>query len=99
MLAAISLVLPGSAADHAAWLAKLEGFYASQANPTPFGKIPFAMDLAREPDGSLHGRTWADSQTYFDFKFYLNDKSEIFFHETGSPPRPRPNFPRSSKRF
>jgi hypothetical protein len=44
------------------------------------------MDMVKEADGSVHGRTWADKESYFDFKFYLNEKGELFFHETGALP-------------
>jgi len=74
------------AADHAAWLAKTEGFFATQKAKTPVGEIPFAMDMVKEADGSVHGRTWADKESYFDFKFYLNEKGELLFHETGALP-------------
>ena len=77
---------PVRAADHAAWLAKVEGFFATQRATTPVGEIPFAMDMVKEADGSIHGRTWADKESYFDFKFYLNEKGELFFHETGALP-------------
>lgn len=77
---------PALAIDNAAWLAKVEGFYANQKNKTPLGEIPFAMDMVKEADGSVHGRTWADKDSYFDFKFYLNEKGELFFHETGALP-------------
>ena len=77
---------PLAAADNAAWLAKVEGFYTSPKNPTPFGVIPFAMDMIREADGAVHGRSWGDSQTYFDFKFWLNEKGELLFQETGALP-------------
>ena len=78
--------VPLPASEPAAWLSKVEGFYASQRNPTPFGQIGFAMDMIKQPDGSMHGRSWSDSQTYFDFKFYLNDRGEMQFQETGSLP-------------
>jgi hypothetical protein len=74
------------AADHAAWLAKTEGFFATQLAKTPVGEIPFAMDMVKEADGSVHGRTWADKDSYFDFKFYLDEKGELLFHETGALP-------------
>jgi hypothetical protein len=77
---------PLLAADHAAWLAKVVGVFASQQNRTPIGDIPFAMDMAREADGSVHGRTYADKSSYFDFKFYVNEKGDLFFHETGALP-------------
>jgi hypothetical protein len=91
MLAMVSAVVlvcasPVLAADHAAWLAKVEGFFATQKAKTPVGEIPFAMDMVKEADGSVHGRTWADKDSYFDFKFYLNEKGELFFHETGALP-------------
>jgi hypothetical protein len=88
-LVAIGLIVCSSpllAADHAAWLAKVEGFFATQRATTPLGAIPFAMDMVKEADGSVHGRTWADKQTYFDFKFYLDEKGELLFHETGALP-------------
>ena len=53
-------------------------------NPTPFGRIGFAIDMINQPDGSVHGRVHSDRDTYFDFKFRLNDKGEVTFHETGS---------------
>ena len=56
----------------------------SQNNPTPFGRIGFAMDMIKEPDGSMHGRIQSDRETYFDFKFWLNEKGEILFRETGA---------------
>ena len=77
---------PVRAADHAAWLAKVEGFFSTDRAKTPFGEVPFAMDMVKEADGSIHGRTWADGETYFDFKFYLNEKGELLFHETGALP-------------
>ena len=77
---------PVLAADHVAWLAKVEGFFATERAKTPVGEIPFAMDMVKEADGSVHGRTWADKQSYFDFKFYLDEKGELFFHETGALP-------------
>ena len=83
---AVLLCATAAAADHAAWLAKVEGFYSSDRNKTPFGEIPFAMDMVKQADGSLHGRTWGDSQTYFDFKFYRNEKGDLLFQETGALP-------------
>jgi len=77
---------PAHAADHAAWLAKVEGFFSTDRAKTPFGEIPFAMDMIKEADGSIHGRTWADGETYIDFKFYLNEIGELLFHETGALP-------------
>ena len=77
---------PVHAADPDAWLAKVEGFFSADRAKTPFGEIPFAMDLVKEADGSIHGRTWADRETYFDFKFYLNEIGELLFHETGALP-------------
>lgn len=77
---------PVFAADHAAWLAKVEGFFATERAKTPVGEIPFAMDMVKEADGSIHGRTWADKDSYFDFKFYLDEKGELLFHETGALP-------------
>ena len=91
VLALVAVVLivcssPVIAADHAAWLAKVEGFFATERAKTPVGEIPFAMDMVKEADGSVHGRTWADKQSYFDFKFYLDEKGELLFHETGALP-------------
>ncbi len=86
LLATAFLVIPLLAADHAVWLAKVEGLYIGQDNPTPFGRIGFAMDMIRQPDGSVHGRLHSDKETYFDFKFWLNDRGEILFRETGSLP-------------
>src|SRR5262245_61478084 len=77
---------PVLAADNAAWLAKVEGFFATQKAKTPIGEMPFAMDMVKEADGSVHGRTWADKESYFDFKFYLNEKGQLLFHETGALP-------------
>src|SRR5262245_16841143 len=88
-LVAVALVVGSSpvfAADNAAWLAKVEGFFATQRAKTPVGEIPFAMDMIKEADGSVHGRTWADKESYFDFKFYLDEKGELLFHETGALP-------------
>ena len=90
LLAAVPLAVlfcaAALAAEHAAWLANVEGFYSSDKNKTPFGEIPFAMDMIRQADGSVHGRTWGDRQTYFDFKFYRNEKGELQFQETGALP-------------
>lgn len=86
LLVALSLAVAAVAADHAAWLAKVEGLYMSQKNPTPFGVIGFAMEMVKQPDGSMHGRLHIDKETFFDFKFWLDDKGDIFFHETGSLP-------------
>jgi hypothetical protein len=83
LLSAI-LVRPLPAIENAAWMAKLEGLYMSRDNLTPFGRIGFAMDMIKEPDGSIHGRIQSDRETYFDFKFWLNQKGEIFFRETGA---------------
>ena len=83
---ALACSSPVWAADNAAWLAKVEGFFATPKAKTPIGEIPFAMDMVKEADGSVHGRTWADKESYFDFKFYLNEKGELFFHETGALP-------------
>jgi hypothetical protein len=79
-------IVPAFAVDKAAWLAKVEGFYASEKNRTPIGDIPFAMDMVKESDGSMHGRTWASKDSYFDFRFSLNEKGELLFHETGALP-------------
>jgi hypothetical protein len=83
LLSAI-LVRTLAAIDNVTWIAKLEGLYMSQNNPTPFGRIGFAMDMITEPDGSIHGRIQSDRETYFDFKFWLNEKGEILFRETGA---------------
>jgi hypothetical protein len=82
LLATIRTPLP--AIESAAWLARIEGTYMGQNNPTPFGRIGFAIDMINQPDGSVHGRVHSDRDTYFDFKFRLNDKGEVTFHETGS---------------
>jgi len=83
LLSAI-LVRTLAAIENVTWIAKLEGLYMSQNNPTPFGRIGFAMDMITEPDGSIHGRIQSDRETYFDFKFWLNQKGEILFRETGA---------------
>jgi len=86
MLVSAILVTPLAAIENAAWLATLEGLYMSQDSPTPFGRIGFAMDMIKQPDGSVHGRVQSDNDTYFDFKFWLNQKGEILFRETGALP-------------
>lgn len=82
LLAVLTTPLP--AINNAAWLARIEGVYMSPNNATPFGRIGFGMDMVKGPDGSIHGRTQSDKETYFDFLFHLNEKGEIAFHETGS---------------
>jgi hypothetical protein len=77
---------PVHAADHDAWLAKVEGFFSTDRAKTPFGEIPFALDMVKEADGSIYGRTWADGETYIDFKFYQNEIGELLFRETGALP-------------
>jgi hypothetical protein len=77
------LTTPMPAINNAAWLARIEGVYMSPNNATPFGRIEFGMDIVKAPDGSIHGRTQSDKETYFDFLFHLNEKGEIAFHETG----------------
>jgi len=72
--------------DHAAWLGKVEGFYVSRSSPTPFGALDFAMDMIKQPDGAVHGRSWVDKETYFDFKFYRGEQGQLLFQETGSLP-------------
>lgn len=79
-----TLIVPSPAIENAAWLARIEGVYMGQNNLTPFGRLGFAMDMIRQPDGSVHGRIHSDRDTYFDFKFRPNDKGGITFHETGS---------------
>ena len=79
-----TLIVPLFGTENAAWLARIEGVYMGQNNPTPFGRIGFAMDMMKQPDGSIHGRVQSDRDTYFDFDFRLNDKGGITFHETGS---------------
>jgi hypothetical protein len=86
MLVSAILVTPLTAIENAAWLAKLEGLYMSQDSPTPFGRIGFAMDMIKQADGSVHGRVQSDNDTYFDFKFWLNQKGDILFRETGALP-------------
>jgi hypothetical protein len=54
-----------------------------QNNPTPLGPIGFAMDMMKQPDGSVRGRLHSDRDTYFEFAFRLNEKGGITFHETG----------------
>jgi hypothetical protein len=83
LLSAI-LIVPLQAIENAAWLARIDGVYMGQNVPTPFGRIGFAMDMMKQPDGSIHGRVQSDRDTYFDFEFRLNDKGGITFHETGS---------------
>jgi hypothetical protein len=78
------LTIPLSAINNAAWLARMEGVYMSYDNPTPFGRIGFAIDMVKGPLRSIHGRTQSDKETYFDFLFLLNEKDEITFRETGS---------------
>ena len=78
------LIVPLPAVENAAWLARIEGVYIGQNNPTPFGRIGFAMDMLKQPDGSVHGRVQSDRDTYFEFAFRLNDKGGMTFHETGS---------------
>jgi hypothetical protein len=80
--ATLAPLLP--ATDYPAWLARIEGVYTGQNNPTPFGPIGFAMDMMKQPDGPVHGRLHSDKDTYFEFVFRLNDKGGITFHETGS---------------
>ncbi len=77
-----------AASDYAAWLARVEGVFAGEHNKTPFGEIPFAIEMVKEADGSVRGRAHADSETYLDFKFYLNEQGEILFSEGGGLPGP-----------
>ena len=79
-----TLIVPLPAIENTAWLARIEGVYMGENNPTPFGRIGFAIDMTKQPDGSVHARVQSDRDTYFDFEFRLNDKSGITFHETGS---------------
>jgi hypothetical protein len=82
-----ALIVPLSplfAIENAAWLARIEGVYMGQNNPTPFGRIGFAMEMTKQPDGSVHGRVQSDRDTYFDFAFRLNDRGGITFDETGA---------------
>ena len=83
---AAMLGAPPAASQQAAWLSKLEGLYIGQNNPTPFGRIGFAMDMMKKADGAMHGRVQRDRETYFDFKFWPNEKGEILFRETGALP-------------
>jgi hypothetical protein len=78
------LIVPLPAVENAAWLARIDGVYMGQNNPTPFGRIGFAMDMLKQPDRSVHGRVQSDRDTYFEFAFRLNDKGGMTFHETGS---------------
>ena len=83
-LLSATLIVPLHAIENAAWLARIDGVYMGQNNPTPFGPIGFGMDMMKQPDGSIHGRVQSDRDTYFHFEFRLNDKGGITFHETGS---------------
>ena len=83
-LLSATLIVPLFASENAAWLARIEGVYMGQNNPTPFGRIGFAMEMLKQPDGSVHGRVHSDRDTYFDFAFRLNDQGGMTFHETGS---------------
>ena len=78
------LIVPLPAVENAAWLARIDGVYMGQNNPTPFGRIGFAIDMLKQPDRSVHGRVQSDRDTYFEFAFRLNDKGGMTFHETGS---------------
>jgi hypothetical protein len=84
LLLSATLVALLSATEHVAWLAQIEGVYMGQNNPTPFGPIGFAIEMMKQPDGSVHGRVHSDKDTYFEFEFRLNEKGGITFHETGS---------------
>ena len=83
-LISATLIVPLPAIENAAWLARIEGVYMGQNNPTPFGRIGFAMDMMKQPDGSIHGRVQSDRDTYFEFEFRLKDNGGMTFHETGS---------------
>src|SRR6185369_5491209 len=83
-LLSATLIVPLPAIENAAWLARIEGVYMGQNNPTPFGQIGFAVDMMKQPDGSIRGRVQSDRDTYFDFEFRLNDKRGMTFHETGA---------------
>ena len=83
-LLSVTLIVPLPAVENTAWLARIDGVYMGQNNPTPFGRIGFAMDMLKQPDRSVHGRVQSDRDTYFEFAFRLNDKGGMIFHETGS---------------
>lgn len=84
LLLSATLVPPLPATEPAAWLARIEGVYIGQNNPTPFGPIGFAIEMVKQPDRSVHGRVHSDRDTYFEFAFRLSEKSGLVFHETGS---------------
>ena len=83
-LLSVTLIVPLPAVENTAWLARIDGVYMGQNNPTPFGRIGFAIDMLKQPDRSVHGRVQSDRDTYFEFAFRLNEKGGIAFHETGS---------------
>jgi len=83
-LLSVTLIVPLPAVENTAWLARIDGVYMGQNNPTPFGRIGFAMDMLKQPDRSVRGRVESDRDTYFEFAFRLNEKGGIAFHETGS---------------
>jgi len=83
-LLSVTLIVPLPAVENTAWLARIDGVYMGQNNPTPFGRIGFAIDMLQQPDRSVHGRGQSDRDTYFEFAFRLNEKGGIAFHETGS---------------
>lgn len=59
--------------DLDAFIASLEGGWASEDNLTPFGKMPFATLFERQEDGSLYSRSSLNSQTYIDLRFSKDD--------------------------
>ena len=62
----------------------VEGSWVGQADPTPLGPMPFAMDFAW--DGSeLHGRADASGGFYLDFRFIPDGDGWVLREEGGLP--------------
>ncbi len=50
-------------------IARFEGTWLGDDNPTPFGPISFAMDFQWEEDGSLHSHSAMSQETWVDLHF------------------------------
>ena len=67
-----------------AHIARFEGTWLGQDNPSPFGPISFAMDFRRETDGSLRSHTPLSRDTWVDLRLRQNENGQWVMDESAA---------------
>lgn len=91
IVAAPALLLPLAAAKAEgaetasvtrAQVARFEGVWAGEDNPTPLGPISFAMDFQWQEDGSLRSLSSLSEATWVDLRFAPDSAGNWVLHES-----------------